>query len=318
MKISNVIFRGLIFLTVLTLTVSCEKTDREELPGFTIENYPRVDGSTSTEPLQTLIACKLLGVESSWVFIPWYKYPYRLVAECDVNHTVCNFITMRIHHSGTHGSFLNLIHGSADLILTARQPSESEIYLADSMGVNLISVPVALDAFVFLNNPHNPVSSITTREIQDIYTGKITNWSELGGENKPIRPYQRNEDSGSQELMKKLVMGDIEMIESPDMIIQGMIGLINQIEYDIDGLGYSINYYTKYMIRSDSIKLLEVDGVYPSDDMIRNRVYPYAESVYAVIREDLEEESSAMKLFEFLKSSTGQEYIRESGYIPYY
>lgn len=318
MKISNAIFRGFIFLTVLAMIVSCEKTDREELSGFTIENYPHVDGSTSTEPLQTLIACKLLGVDYSWVFFPWYKYPYRVAADCNVNHSVCNFITMAIHHNGTHNSFVRLINGDADLILTARKASENELDMADSLGVKLKSVPIALDAFVFLNNPHNPVNSIKTSEIRDIYTGKITNWKDLGGEDKPIHPYQRNEDSGSQELMKNLVMEDVEMIKSPDMIIQGMLGLINQIEYDTEGLGYSVNYYTKYMIRSDSIKLLSVDGVYPSDDMIKNRVYPYAENVYAVIREDLDVESSAYKLFELLKSTQGQNYIRESGYIPYY
>jgi phosphate transport system substrate-binding protein len=327
MKTFNRGFTSLIYLigllTVLSIS-SCEDSVDDTSYNFyidnlTMDNYPKVDGSTSTEPLQVLIACRLFDVEYSWVYLSfWMKYPYNLMPSVDIKPEIGRFITERIFHRGTHSSFINLINKDADLILTARTASDEEIHIADSLGINLIEIPIALDAFIFLANIHNPVNSLTTKEIQDIYTGNITYWNEVGGTNTEIRPYQRNRNSGSQELMESLVMKDLTMIDSPDMIAYGMMGLINRIEYDREGLGYSVNYYTQYMVRSDSIKLLAVDGVYPDYSTLKNREYGYTTNVYVVIREDLDKFSSAYKLHELLLTTSGQSVIKESGYIPYY
>lgn len=314
----------IVFLAVLSLTGCDDSLDKNNsldfcIDNLTMDNYPDVDGSTSTEPLQVLIACKLFDVEYSWIYLPfWYNYPYHLMPACDIKPEIGRFITENIHHSGTHTSFLNLIYKDVDLIITARIASDEEIYLADSLDIELTEIPIALDAFVFLVNINNPVNSLTTKEIQDIYTGNITLWNEVGGANTKINPYQRNPNSGSQELMESLVMKGLKMLDLPDMIAYGMIGLINMIEYDKQGLGYSVNYYTQYMVRSDSIKLIAIDGVYPDYNTLKNKEYGYTTNVYAIIREDLDKSSIAYKLYELLSTASGQNVINESGYIPYY
>lgn len=311
------------FILVICL-ISCEnKMDDTSynfsIDNLSIDNYPKVDGSTSTEPLQVLIACKLFDIDYAWVYTSfWYKYTYRLMPSCENKPDICKFISDRIYHQGTHSSFVNLIYKNADLILVARTASIDEKDLADSLGIELIETPIALDAFVFLNHSHNPVSSLTTKEIQDIYTGKTEHWSDVGGTNTKIIPYRRNANSGSQELMENLVMGDLDMLDLPDMIIYGMMGLIIAIEYDKEGLGYSVNYYTQYMVRSDSVKRLIIDGVYPDYNSIRNREYGYTTNVYVAIRKDLEPTSKAYQLYELLSKTSGQAVIKESGYIPYY
>jgi phosphate transport system substrate-binding protein len=118
--------------------------------------------------------------------------------------------------------------------------------------------------------------------------------------------------------MESLVMKDLTMISLPAMIVEGMMGLVNMITYDTDGLGYSVYYYTQFMIRSDSIKLLAVDGVFPQYSTLLNKEYPYTADVYAVIRSDLDTASTAYKLYELLLSPSGKSLINESGYIPYY
>ena len=328
MKTFNFCITSLVYLigllAVLSFT-SCDDSFDEDISSnfyidnLTMDNYPKVDGSTSAEPLQVLIACRLFDVEYSWVYLSfWFNYPYHLMPSCDIKPEIGRFITERIHHYGTHSSFINLIHKNADLIITARTASDEELFLADSLGINLVEIPIALDAFVFLANINNPINSLTTKEIQDIYTGNITHWNEIGGTNTEIRPYQRNSNSGSQELMESLIMKDLTMIDLPDMIVLGMLGLINRIEYDREGLGYSVNYFTQYMVRSDSIKLLAIDGVYPGYNTLKNREYGYTTNVYAVIREDLDKSSTAYKLYELLLTASGQSVINESGYIPYY
>jgi phosphate transport system substrate-binding protein len=318
----NNLLLAAVILSLLSFT-GCDNSVNDNnvfhIDNLTIENYPSVDGSTSTEPLQVLIACKLFDIKYAWVYMSfWFEYPYHLMPDCDLKPEIGRFIIEHIHHSGTHTSFVNLIEKNVDLILTARSASPDEIFLADSLDITLIETPVALDAFIFLVNINNPVNSLTTKQIQDIYTGRITNWNEVGGPDTAISPYQRERNSGSQELMESLIMKDLTMIDLPDMIIYGMVGLINQIEYDRQGLGYSVNYYTQYMIRSDSVKLIAVDGVYPDRNNIKNKEYGYTANVYAVIREDMEKTSPAYQLFELLSTTAGQGVINESGYISYY
>jgi phosphate transport system substrate-binding protein len=314
---------AIVFIIVFSFT-GCENTPEDVINDFyidnlTIDNYPKVDGSTSTEPLQIIIASKLLGVDYTWAYMSfWWKYPYRVLPSVESNTEAARYITERIFNTGTHTAFENLILGYRDLILVARTASPDELHLADSLNVELREVPVALDAFIFLVNKNNPVINLSTKQIQDVYTGKITNWNAVGGPETDIHPYLRERNSGSQELMEAMVMKDLKMIDAPDMIMYGMIGMINQIEYDREGLGYSVNYYTEYMIRSDSVKRIAVDGVYPDYNALRTREYNYTAEVYAVIRENLDINSEAYKLFELLAEPSGQQVIKESGYIPYY
>lgn len=309
-------------LLLLALAVSCDRDDPTgdfHVDGLTIENYPLIDGSTSAEPLQMFIACRLFGIDCNWIYSPYaFRYPYIFAPSCDEKPEVCRFLTRSVFHSGTHSAFMNLLYGGAELILVARTASEDEWHAADSLDVGMFETPVALDAFVFLDHISNPVRSLTTGQIRDIYSGQITRWDQVGGNTEEINAYMRERNSGSQELMESLVMKDLEMPDLPDMIVYGMMGLINRIEYDRQGLGYSVHYYTRYMVRSDSTQLLSVDGEYPGADEIKKRKYPYVTEVYAVIRDDLDHSSIAYRMYELLSTPAGQEVIGESGYIPYH
>jgi len=291
-------------------------SDTTGLDSLTTENYPKVDGSTSAHPLQVLIACKLLDVEYSWMN-SWDE-TYRIWPSFEEKPEIAQFIVDSIVSHGTHEAFVNLINGMTDLILVAREASADEISLADSVGVELTTKPVALDAFVFIVNIHNPVSSLTEKQIQDIYTGNITRWSEVGGTNTAINPYQRNPNSGSQELMMSLVMKELTMINAPDMILYSMMGPINMITEDRDGLGYTVYFYEQFMAPHDSLKLVAVNDVLPEKTTLRNQQYIYTAGVYAVVREDLDRQSLAYQLYLWLSAYGGQKVVSESGYIPYY
>jgi phosphate transport system substrate-binding protein len=291
--------------------------DRINLDTITIENYPSVDGSTSAHPLQTLIACKILDVEYSWMEW-WFDETYRIWPANDKNPECAQYIIDEIVHNGTHGAYVNLITGKADMVLVARKASGDEIELADSAGVDLVTTPVALDAFVFIVNKNNPVNSLTVNEIQDVYTGSIIQWDELGGREAEIHPYQRNENSGSQELMLSLVMKDLEMMDWPEMILFGMMGPINQISHDWDGLGYTVYFFENFMAPNDNLKLLAVNGTEPGYQTLRSKEYIYTTEVYAVIRGDLDASSPAYLLYRWLQTDEGQDVVEESGYIPYY
>ena len=285
------------------------------IEGITTDTYPKVDGSTSTDPLQKIIACKLLGcnyywrqqLESNgtWAIQPDYEdIPYSFFAD-------------RIKTSQTHNSFINLIDKNADFILSARKMSDDEKAYAANAGVTLIETPIALDAFIFIANPGNPVKSLTKKQIQDIYMGNITNWKEVGGSDAKINPYVRNANSGSQELMESLVMKGLVMPAWPEEVLSSMMLAFTTIRSDINGLCYTVYYYKELIVRDNGlVNSIAVDGIYPDQNTIKKRSYPYTAEVYAVIRSDLDKASMAYKLYELLQTEAGKNVIAESGYFP--
>ena len=168
---------------------------------------------------------------------------------------------------------------------------------------------------MFILNVQNPVDNLTTEQIRKIYTGEITHWDHFGGPDVEIHPYQRNPNSGSQELMISLVMKDLAMIDAPEMTLEGMMGPINVISDDVDGIGYSVYFFEEFMAPNEKLKLSAVDGILPNSESIQSRQYPYTTEVFAVIRSDLDQDSKAYRMLEWLKSEEGQGVIAESGYV---
>lgn len=309
---------GIFIICLLLVACSGEFPPREEispktpviLPTLTSDSYPLVDGSTSTSPLGTLIACQMMNVKCTWMDF----FDGSRIMAVDMTEYVGEF--PQIQHNGTHDAYMNLIDGQADLILVAREPSEDEINYAIMSGVVLHPKVVALDAFVFIVNESSTVDGLSTEDIRDIYTGRITNWKEVGGPDAEVHPYQRNDNSGSQELMYRLVMKDTPIIDAPEMIRLTMIAPFYAISEDPLGIGYSVYYYEEYMAPNEKVKLLAVDGVMPDQTSISDRSYPYFTEVYVVVRDDLPPTSSAYLLRDWLLSAEGQELVEQSGYVP--
>ncbi len=309
------------FLALIGLILfSCKEESDLDQTLFVIDsintvNYPKVDGSTSTEPLQILIACKLLGCGYNWrqhleSNNTWGIQP-------DYNHIPYTFFEERIKTSQTHNSFINLIDKNADFILSARRMSEDEKAYADNLGVTLIETPIALDAFVFIINPQNPVVTLTTKQVQDIYTGKITNWKEVGGLDSPIKPFVRNANSGSQELMESLVMKGLVMPNWPEGVLSSMMLAFTEVRSNANAICYTVYYYKNQIVRDNgSVKPVTISGIYPKKSTIENKTYPFIAEVYAVIRSDLDKSSMAYKLYELIQTKAGKSVITESGYIP--
>jgi phosphate transport system substrate-binding protein len=280
------------------------------------QEYPKVDGSTSAHPLQVVVACEILDVLCVWQPDPFTGV--RMMApdlayqgSPQAVETIFNIV-----HNGTHGSYMNLIEGSTDLVLVARSPSEDELNAAKEKAVTLDVRAVALDAFVFLLNIENPVDDLTIDNVRDIYTGKTANWTEFGVAAKQVQPYQRNPNSGSQELMETLVMKGTPMIDAPEMILESMMGPIHAIAEDRWGIGYSVYYYAVFIFPHEQVKLIAIDGVEPTSDNIAKRAYPLTTEVYAVVREGMPMDSTAMMLRNWLLTHEGQATIAESGYVP--
>ena len=270
-----------------------EETDTVKTPSFTEDTFPRLDGSTATIPLSEGIVSALL------------------VKSADEAQKFVN-------HNKTHAAYENLIDGKCDLIFVT-PPSEEETELMKQSGEEFEITMAVKDAFVFLVNKQNPIDDISSEDLKKIYTGEITNWSQLGGEDAEIIAYQRPDNSGSQTLMYKLLVPQDQIMQAPtEMKPVGMDDLINVVsDYDegINSIGYSVYYYASGMYTDPNSKMISVDGVYPSNETIADGSYPLSDGYYAIYRKGLSEDDPVTLLMSWLLSEEGQKIAAAQGYV---
>ena len=310
---------ALVTVLVSCAMIICTSCDKEPsggdivgIKGITFKNYPRVDGSTSTQALNMMVACKLLGVQYIWMC---HVQEYFLQPEKNQHR---DFFDERIKLSQTHGAFMNLIDGKADIILTHRTISPDEKAHADALGVTLIETPIALDAFVFVVNKENPIKSLRVDEIQKIYTEEITNWSVVGGNNADIKVFTRPRNSGSEEVFRELVMKGLEPADFPEASIGSMACVFSEVKNNTNSICYSFNNYKDVIARTpDSVvPKIAINGIFPDDKTVTNRTYPFISEVHVAIRSDLDRNSMTYKLYEWLQSEDAKSTIEECGFIP--
>lgn len=259
-----------------------------------LDEYPKMDGSTANLPLMASVLSRLAGIDQ----------------EQAESLTTC---------ATTPFAYQKLVDGDADILLVYEPAEETREYI-DASGVELEFVPIGRDALVFIANESNPVDGLSISQLTDIYTGKITNWKEVGGNEQEIIPFQRDPASGSQALFMKLLMGNTEPMEAPTELYPSDMGeLIERLaEYNNEGnaLGFSVFYYASYMYAKPGLKFLAVDGVAPSDETIAEGSYPFLNDFYVVYRKEEPSDSPVRKIASWLTSEEGKDCLRDAGYVP--
>jgi phosphate transport system substrate-binding protein len=291
-----------IFILTLLILSSCKteqiseptpETEEISVPiNLTPEEYPAVDGSTATLPLAVSLRSAITGEDEEE-------------------------LKLTTIHSKTISSFSNLIYGSCDLLLV--YPPSDEVRAFEGFE-KLEMKAIGKDALVFFTNKDNPVENLSLKQIQDIYSGYVTNWNEVGGADSPINAYQRNADSGSQVMMENLVMKDIGMAApEPSYSIGGMEGIVKTVASYKDSessIGYSVYYYLKsFLDAGEEIKIISVDGIETSNKNIANGTYALSENFYAAINTDAPTDSPQRKIYDFLTSEDGKKFIESVGYV---
>jgi phosphate transport system substrate-binding protein len=257
------------------------------------KTLPKIDGSTSTIALDAAFTAAYTGA--------------------DYDKTLDT-----IKHSKTFESLEKLIAGEVDIVLSVPISDEQQA-AADKAGFELAKEAVALEGFVFITNPENPVKSLTEDELRGIYSGEITNWAEVGGENAPIYAYQRNLDSGSQTYMNRF-MGDTKMIEPPkEWYFTSMGHLVEAVsDYPTSkySIGYSVySYAVEELARQKNFHLVAVNGVAPEKSSFEDGSYPLLSYTYAYYS-GATATKQTLDFIDFILSDKGQKAAENAGYIP--
>ncbi len=258
-----------------------------------MQNIPRMDGATAALPL--------------------YASAFYGLSELPKDFPSDSFL----NNSGTPQAYTNIIENKADIIFVA-QPSQAQKQLAEASGAHLVYTPFAREAFVFVVNKYNPVTTLSDAQIRAIYSGKITQWREVGGDTNPIQAWQRPEDSGSQTAMLAKVMKETRMSPATEKQIATAMGdvidVVAEYQNTQGAIGYTFRYYATQMKASNGIKLLAINGISPTAENIRNGTYPYTVEAYMVTHEHPTAETQ--KLVDWFLSPQGQRLVEDVGYVP--
>ena len=271
-----------------------------------------MDGATALYPVYSaFVRATCPQGDYSW---PARDYDYYDGIRSGPNAVAC---------TGTNDAYERLTFGETDLIFAAA-PSQNQIDRARENGVEFHLTPVGREAFVFFVNAKNPVTGLTVEEIQKIYTGEITNWSQVGGKRQRIVPYQRRENSGSQSALLRLMDGLPLLEPETELTFGGMGGIIEGVaDYRNfpNAIGFTFRYYAQEMVGNGNIRLLALDGVEPTKETIRDGSYPISDPFFAVtaspIGEPAPEESNKdlAAFLDWIRSPQGQELVDKTGYV---
>lgn len=174
-------------------------------------------------------------------------------------------------------------------------------------------IQVAWDALVFIVHRSNPVGDISLEDVRAVYAGKITDWRQLKGPGAPIKIFisrPRKGLSGVESSMRKLVLKGKDPVESPNTLLVASTGIVEQMVEDTPE-GFATTGFSSAMKRD--VKMLKVNGVYPTDKNIINNRYQMKRPLFILLPQKAKPE--AKKFIDFVLSREGQKFIRSQGVV---
>lgn len=222
--------------------------------------------------------------------------------------------TIQVTGGGSGVGITALINGTTDICNASRPMKQAEIEKLKSRYNTLgVEIPCARDGVTIFLNDANKVNELTLKQISDIYTGKITNWKELGGNDAAIRLYGRENSSGTYSyLHDEVVKADYA---STVQSLPGTAAVVNAVKKDINGIGYGGAAYAVGVKYAKVKKDANSAGYVPSAETIGKGEYPISRYLYMYLRNRPTGETK--KYIDWILSPAGQAVVTEVGYFPY-
>jgi phosphate transport system substrate-binding protein len=223
-------------------------------------------------------------------------------------------VVIQVTGGGSGTGISALINGTTDICNASRPMKDSEKEkLRERFGSRGVEIKCALDGVSLYVNDSNPVKELTLDQIKGIYTGKITNWKEVGGNKAKIILYSRENNSGTYVYFKEEVLGNEDYAASA-LNLPGTAAVVNAVAMDKNGIGYGGAAYGKG-IREVGVKKDASSPVYtPNRENIKSGKYPISRFLYMYVKS---RPTGAMKKYiDWILGDEGQSIVTEVGYFP--
>jgi phosphate transport system substrate-binding protein len=229
-------------------------------------------------------------------------------------------VRISVTGGGSGTGIASLINGTVDLANASRQIKAEEIENAQSNGIEPVEHIIARDAIAVIVNPENPVTELTLRQISEIYSGKVNNWSEVGGEDRPIVRLSRETNSGTHVYFLETVLrlGDSDdktLFATNTLLLPSSEGIVAEVRQNPNAIGYDGLGYVPHDLKM--IAIAEVEGgayVLPSIPTVNDKTYPIARDLYMYTNG--EPTGIVEEYLNWILSAEAQEIVAELGFVP--
>ncbi|CAG1009648.1 Phosphate-binding protein PstS [Anaerolineales bacterium] len=229
-------------------------------------------------------------------------------------------VRISVTGGGSGTGIAALVNGTVGIANASRKIKDEELAEAESKGVNPVEHVIARDAIAVIVNPENPVSELTLQQISDIYSGKITNWTGVGGEDRPIIKLSRETNSGTHVYFLETVLRlgkkeDKTLFSMDTLLLPSSEGIISEVRDNPNAIGYDGLGYVP-----DDLKMIaiakEVGGAYvlPSIETVNDKTYAIARDLYMYT--DGEPTGLIKEYLDWILSDEAQEIVAELGFVP--
>jgi phosphate transport system substrate-binding protein len=217
--------------------------------------------------------------------------------------------TFDIAAEGSTTGFAALIDGTAQIGMASRPAKTEENAAAKAKGVTLKETTVAYDGMAVIVNEASPIKNLTKRQVEQIFTGEVTDWSAVGGSGGKISIYTRNTSSGTYSDFKELAMKKRDYAGGSQKMA-GNEQIAAEVGKNANGIGYVGLAY----IKAGGVKVVPIDGVLPSVQTVHAKTYPYARPTFYYTNG--EPGGLAREFVSFTLGAGGQKIVQQVGFVP--
>ncbi len=226
-----------------------------------------------------------------------------------VAEALANKYEIQVSGGGSSVGITALLDGTTDIADHSRPIKPSEYKMAVENGIYPFTFHIANDAVAVIVHPSNPVNNLTLAQLKDIYTGKITNWNQVGGKDAPITVVSRDSSSGTFETWEKIVMHK-EPVLSGALFATSNADVANEVSRNPNAIGYVGLAYI-----SPQLKAVTVNGKKATLESAINYTYPIARPLF-MSTNGFPAPGPVLDVILFVLSDAGQRLIQEVGYAP--
>ncbi len=229
-------------------------------------------------------------------------------------------VRISVTGGGSGTGISSLINNTVDLANASRRIKSEEIDNANKNGVDPVEYVVARDAIAVIVHPDNPIDNLTLQQVSDIYTGKLINWSQLGGEDRPIVRLSRETNSGThvyflEEVIRLGNSDDKSIFSANTLLLPSSEGIIAEVRENPNAIGYDgLGYITEEVKVISIAKDASSDYIYPSLETVNNNLYAISRNLY--VYSDGKPENYVKEYLDWIISSEGQKIVEDLGFIP--
>lgn len=218
-------------------------------------------------------------------------------------------VSFEIAAEGSTTGIAAIIDSTADIGMASRRAKPTEMSAAKAKGIAMKPTIVCFDGIAVIVNSNNPIGELTKRQVEQIFTGDVTDWSAVGGASGTISVYTRNTSSGTYSDFKDLAMKKRDYAGSSQKMA-GNEQIVSEVAKNPNGIGYVGLAY----IHEDGIKVATIEGGTPTKESVLAKKYPYARPTFYYTNG--EPEGEAAKFIDFTLSDAGQKIVEQIGFVP--